>query len=114
MRAMSKAWTSLQTWLSKHSISSKTIASVWLFIVAMFYAEPSFREYVKQAYTHLPLWLHGFIAGVVLPACLFWKTWKTVRETPTASVARTASATSSANSSAANSFGSSGPLNLNQ
>lgn len=69
-------WAKFTLWLSKHSITSKTVASAWLFAVALYYASQPFHDYVTWVYSEIPKPIHGFIAGVVVPACLFWKTWK--------------------------------------
>lgn len=66
----------LKQWLANHSISAKTVASAWVFLTGMWYAAPAFHDYVMSAYSALPKGVHGFIAGVVVPALIFWKTQK--------------------------------------
>lgn len=84
----------IKLWLANHSISAKTAASGWLFVVGMFYAVPPFHDYVMNAYAGLPKGIHGFIASVVIPGLIFWKTQK--RTTITAEVAPGESATAAA------------------
>lgn len=69
---------SIKSWLAKQRFSSKTIASVWVVIVGMWYTQPAFHDYVLSVYGSLPKGLHGLIAGVVVPALLFWKSQKAI------------------------------------
>ena len=66
----------LKQWLSTHSITAKTFVSGWIFIDALFYTSPQFHDYVLNAYNALPAGLHGVIAGVLIPALIFWRTQK--------------------------------------
>jgi len=75
----------ISQWLSNHSISAKSVASGWAFLTGLFYFSPQFHDYVMNAYSGLPKGIHGFIAGVAIPALIFWKTQK--RTTITAEVA---------------------------
>lgn len=75
----------IKKWLSNHSISAKTVASAWAFVTALFYINPQFHDYIMGAYNGLPKGIHGFMAGVAIPALIFWKTQK--RTTVTAEVA---------------------------
>lgn len=85
---------SIKTFLSNHSISAKTVASAWLFLTGLWYAAPAFHDYVLNAYNALPKGIHGFIAGVVIPGLIFWRTQK--RTTVSAEVAPGQNATAAA------------------
>lgn len=61
-------------WYSMHSISAKSVASVWIFLTGMWVSVPAFKDYVFGIYNALPHGLHAFIAGVVVPALIFWRT----------------------------------------
>lgn len=75
----------VQQWFANHSISAKSVASGWAFITALFYLNPQFHDYILSAYNGLPKGIHGFVAGVAIPALIFWKTQK--RTTITAEIA---------------------------
>jgi hypothetical protein len=74
--------TSVKQWLANHSLSSKTVATVWVFVVSMWYTQPAFHDYVLGIYNTLPKGLHGLIAGVVVPALIFWKSQKGITVIP--------------------------------
>jgi len=80
--------------LANHSISAKTVASAWAFVTALFYISPQFHDYILAAYNGLPKGIHGFVAGVAIPALIFWRTQK--RTTVTAEVSPGQSATAEA------------------
>lgn len=73
----------LKQWLASHSITAKTFASAWIFIDALFYASQPFHDYVMNAYSALPKGIHGLLAGVVIPALIFWRTQKKAVTTAT-------------------------------
>lgn len=75
----------IEQFLSNHSISAKTASSAWLFLTGLFYMNPQFHDYVLSVFNNLPKGIHGFIAGAVVPALIFWRTQK--RTTVTAEVA---------------------------
>lgn len=66
----------IKQFLSNHSISAKTVASIWLFITGLWYASPQFHDYVLSGYNALPKGVHGFLAGVAIPALIFWRSQK--------------------------------------
>jgi hypothetical protein len=65
-----------KAWLASHKISAKTVAASWAFVTALYYSQPAFHNYVMNAYSHIPKGIHAFIAGVIVPALIFWKSQK--------------------------------------
>jgi hypothetical protein len=86
---------SIKQWLSNHSISAKTVASAWAFVTALWYISPPFHDYVKSAYDGLPKGIHGFVAGVAVPALIFWRTQKKTTVTAEVSPGETGTASAS-------------------
>lgn len=73
----------LKDWFMAHSISAKTVSSVWLFLLGMYYASPPFHDYVYGAYNALPRGIHAFLAGVLIPGLIFWRTTHSTSVTAT-------------------------------
>lgn len=80
---------SVKQWLANHSISAKTVVTVWLFVSGLWAFSPQFKDYVYGIYAALPHGVHNFIAAVVIPGLIFWRTQK--RTTVSAEVAPGAS-----------------------
>lgn len=66
----------IKLFLANHSISAKTVASAWAAVTVLFYTSQPFHDYIMGGYNALPKGIHGFIAGVAVPALIFWKTQK--------------------------------------
>lgn len=64
----------MKAWFAAHKVSAKTFALVWLFLVGLWASNADFRTYVLDVYAALPVGLHRFIAGIVIPVLVFWKT----------------------------------------
>lgn len=86
----------INKWLSNHSISAKTVASAWAFVTTLFYLNPQFHDYIMGVYNGLPKGIHGFMAGVAIPALIFWKTQKRTTVTAEVSPGQTGTAAASA------------------
>lgn len=66
----------VKTWLAAHSITAKTVSAAWIFVTGMYYAQPAFHDFVTGAYAALPKGIHAVIAGILIPALIFWKSQK--------------------------------------
>ena len=66
----------IQKWFASHSISTHTLASAWVAATALWYTNKDFKDYVWGIYVALPRSVHGVIAGVVIPALLYWQAKK--------------------------------------
>ena len=64
----------MKAFLARHSITAKSFAGTWLFIVGLWTFSGDFRAYVMSIYGALPKGLHEILAGLVVPALLFWNT----------------------------------------
>ena len=62
----------MKQFLARHSISAKTFASAWLFIVGLWTFSSDFRGYFTAIYDALPKGVHHLLAGLVIPALVFW------------------------------------------
>ena len=71
--------TFIATWLKAHSISSKSVATAWLMVVFLYANNPAFHDYIVAAYAALPRGFHSFIAGIVVPVAIFWRTTHTTK-----------------------------------
>jgi hypothetical protein len=74
----------LKQWFAAHTISAKSVAAAWVFVDALFYASQPFHDYVTNAYNALPKGVHGFLAGVIIPAFIFWRSQKKAAQVPNA------------------------------
>ena len=63
----------IKNWFRSHSISAHTITSVWIAADALWYTNKDFKDYVWGIYIALPRPIHGIIAGVILPALIYWQ-----------------------------------------
>ena len=75
----------IKQWYGNHTITAHTVASAWVFLTGLWYFSPPFHDYVVGIYNGLPKNLHSLIAGVVVPALIYWRTQK--KTTVTAEVA---------------------------
>lgn len=66
----------IKKFFANHSISAKSVSTAWVFVTGMWYFSPPFHDYVMNAYGSLPKGIHGIIAGVIVPALIFWRTQK--------------------------------------
>lgn len=73
----------IKDWFMAHSVSAKTVSSAWLFLLGMYYASPPFHDYILDAYNALPRGVHAFLAGVLIPALIFWRTTHSTSVTAT-------------------------------
>lgn len=76
---MTNFLTWIKAFLKAHSVSSQTIASAWVCAVLLYSNNPAFHDYIKNAYAALPHGLHSFIAGIVIPVAIFWRTTHTTK-----------------------------------
>lgn len=65
------AW--IKAWAQAHSITSQSIAGAWVAATLVYANDPAFHDYVKNAYAALPHGLHSFVAGVVIPFAIFYR-----------------------------------------
>jgi hypothetical protein len=66
----------IKGFLAAHKISAKTTAAAWVFVTGLWAFSPDFRTYVLDVYAAIPHWAHNFIAGVIIPGLIFWKSRK--------------------------------------
>lgn len=65
--------TSIKNFLRIHSISAQSVSGAWVFVVVVWATQPAFKDYVFAVYNDLPKGVHQFIAGVVIPALILWR-----------------------------------------
>lgn len=63
----------LKDWLAQHKISAHSLAGAWVFLTGLWATNQAFRDYVYGLYAQTPKFVHEFIAGVIVPALIFWK-----------------------------------------
>lgn len=73
----------IKAWLKAHSLSSRSVASGWIVVVLLYSNSPAFHDYVRDAYAALPHGLHSFVAGIVIPVAIFWRSTHTTTVTAT-------------------------------
>ena len=73
----------IKAWLKAHSITSQSVASAWVAAVLLYSNNPAFHDYVKNAYAALPKGFHSFVAGIVIPVAIFWRSTHTTTVTAT-------------------------------
>jgi len=83
-------------WLSNHSISAKTAIAGWVFIVGLWAESDAFRSYVLGIYNSTPKPVHNFIAGVIVPVLILWRTQRKTTVTAEVSPGQAATATAAA------------------
>jgi hypothetical protein len=64
----------IKAWLAAHSISSQSVAAVWVMATVLYNTNPDFAAYCGLIYRGIPRGLHSFIVGIVIPIAIFWRT----------------------------------------
>lgn len=71
----------LKAWLAAHSITSQSIASLWIGLTLLYDNDSNFHDYLQHAYASIPHGLHSFIVGIVIPLAIFWRSTHTTKVT---------------------------------
>ena len=73
----------ITTWLKAHSISSQSVAAVWVMATVLYNTNPDFAAYCGVIYRAIPHGLHSFLVGFVVPVAIFWRTTHTTKVSAT-------------------------------
>lgn len=65
-----------KAWLTAHKISAHSLVGVWLFLTGLFASNPEFKGYVLSLYAKTPGYVHEFVAGVIVPAIIYYRSQK--------------------------------------
>jgi hypothetical protein len=65
-----------KAWLAAHKITAHSLVAVWVFLTGLFASNPAFKSYVLSLYGKTPAFLHEFVAGVIVPAIIYYRSQK--------------------------------------
>jgi hypothetical protein len=85
-------WATIKTWLASKKISAHTLATVWVGATILWSTSPPFHDYLMGIYNALPKGVHQFIAGVIVPALIYWHVQKTTTVSATLTPGETGAA----------------------
>jgi hypothetical protein len=63
----------IKVWWEAHKPSAHTTAAIWVMLVTLWAEDKAFKDYIYGLYAHLPVGLHHFVVGIVIPILIYWK-----------------------------------------
>ena len=57
-------------WLASYSITAKSIACVWVFLVVLYGENQAFHNYILTVFNRLPHFAQEFAEGIIIPIAI--------------------------------------------